>query len=76
MYALLIAAKHIDSFSVYPPVVIQSSTTPSDVSGGMGIGQFEGRQFALMDSALERVRLWETSKQVQNSVTSDVGRSF
>jgi hypothetical protein len=69
-YAALVSERHVDSFSTYPPVVIQSSTTTSDVSGGMGIlTQFNDRQFALMDSALERVRLWEAKKQAQNSTT-------
>ena len=64
----MISEKRIDSFSVYPPFVIQSSATASDVSGGMGlITAFDDRRFDLMDSAMERVRLWEASKQVENS---------
>jgi len=61
-YVLLNSDKHINSLSVYPPIVIQSSTTTSDVSGGMGLVDFPDRRFSLMDSALERVRLW-SSKQ-------------
>ena len=39
----------------------------------MGIlTQFKDRQFALMDSALDRVRLWEVTKEVQNSTSSDL----
>ena len=73
VYVALSHEKRLESFSVYPPAVIQTSTTPSDVSGGMGIlTQFNDRQFALMDSALDRVRLWEVTKEVQNSTSNDL----
>jgi len=33
---------------------------------GMGLADFSGRQFAMADGALEKVRLWEASKESKN----------
>jgi len=61
-FIMLNSDKHINSFSVYPPIVTQSSRTTSDIFGDMGPGNDP-----MVDSALERVRLWEERKQVRNS---------
>jgi len=44
----------INAFSVYPPVVVQSKATLSDI--GQGTGPQE--EFHLVDSALARVKAW------------------
>jgi len=57
-YIHLASKKYVKHFSLHPPPIIQSGITESDVSG-MGSGGY-----FLMDSALERVKLWEAHKQV------------
>jgi len=56
-YIWLSEQKHINQFRIYPPVVIQSGSTPGDISGDIVPGEFD-----LMDSALRRVKLWEARK--------------
>jgi len=51
--------KHINQYSIYPPPVIQAGRTAGDITGGIGPGEF-----FLMDSALDRVTMWESRKQV------------
>lgn len=53
--------KKIKQYSIYPPVVVQSKSSLSDVSAGTGPDE----DFYLMDSALERVKLWE-EQQIMN----------
>ncbi|KZP09602.1 hypothetical protein FIBSPDRAFT_938406 [Athelia psychrophila] len=46
----------VKAFSIYPPIVVQSKTTLSDI--GEGVGPEE--DFYLVDSALARVRAWKS----------------
>jgi len=52
-YIHLVHQNHVKQFSLHPPVIVQTEITGSDVSGMGGAGYF------LMDSALERFRLWQ-----------------
>jgi hypothetical protein len=56
-YSHLVSKKYVKHFSLHPPPIIQTGITGSDISGMGPAGYF------LMDSALERVRLWEAHKQ-------------
>lgn len=57
VYVILSMKDLLNRYSVYPAIVVQEKLTPSDINSDNDVGVRDS--FWLVDSALERVRLWD-----------------